>query len=621
MLLDAIGAFMQKLAGQNFKEDGCKDYAPADPSADGLIAILDRGIKLLEELGELFSTDRNRLRELEERLTTERFHLAVLGQFKRGKSTLLNALIGEPLLPTSVVSLTSIPTLLFPGPKRTVRIRFLDGKIEEFAELSCDRAADILANYVTEERNPKNNLGVAAAEVEHPSLFLHKGVVMIDTPGIGSTFRHNTDVTLKFLSQCDAALFLVSADPPITEVEVEFLNAVQTKVTRLFFVMNKADYLGDEERSPAVKFFKKVLREECGINGTEPIFTVSARQGLQGKLSGDRSLWERSGLDELQDHLLNFLVRDKSRTLQAALAKEARDAAADVTMRIRLQRRSLQLPQEDLERRIGIFEETIKEVERERLAIGDLLSGERNRTVDFLEAQAKASRRRALRRFEAVASEVLNTAEKADVVKQRLQDRLAEEVPLWFETELGSLSDATGHRIRETQQRFQGRGDGLIEIIRRTAAELFEIPYVATDSAGAIERTHKPYWVTQNWSASIGSLPEGVVDHLLPFALRQRRLRKRLTEDIDTLVVRNVENIRWATLRNLDNTFRQFSSALDERLKETAEASRGAMRAAHQRRTQDEATVQPELRRLEAGAAELMSIESALNRFADSKGN
>ena len=289
-------------------------------------------------------------------------------------------------------------------------------------------------------------------------------------------------------------------------------------------------------------------------------------------------------------------------------------------MRVRLQCRSLQLPLEDIEKRIGIFEETIKEVERERLAIGDLLSGERQRTVDFLEAQAEEIRRRAFGRLEVVAREVLNTDEKAEVVKQRLQDRLAEEVPLWFETELGSLSEATERRMRETLQRYQDRADDLIEIIRRTATELFEIPYPVPDGSRAIERTHKPYWVTQNWSTSIGSLPEGLVDHLLPFALRQRRLRKRLTEDIDTLVVRNVENIRWATLRNLDDVFRHFSSALDERLKETSEATRGAMRAAHRRRAQDEATVQPEIRRLEASAAELMSIEGALNRFADSQG-
>ena len=149
-------------------------------------------------------------------------------------------------------------------------------------------------------------------------------------------------------------------------------------------------------------------------------------------------------------------------------------------------------------------------MEQERLTIGDLLSGERNRTADFLEAQAKELRRRALSRLEAVAREVLNTADKAEIVKQRLQDRLAEEIPLLFETELGSLSEATERRMRETLQRYQDRADDLIEIIRRTATELFEIPYPVPDGSGAIERTHRPYWVTHIWSASIGSLPEGL---------------------------------------------------------------------------------------------------------------
>jgi predicted GTPase len=65
--------------------------------------------------------------------------------------------------------------------------------------------------------------------------------VLIDTPGIGSTHRHNTGMTLRFLPQCDAALFLVSADPPITEVEVAFLIEVRNRVQDLFFVMNKMD--------------------------------------------------------------------------------------------------------------------------------------------------------------------------------------------------------------------------------------------------------------------------------------------------------------------------------------------------------------------------------------------
>ena len=103
---------------------------------------------------------------------------------------------------------------------------------------------------------------------------LSKGIVLIDTPGIGSTFRHNTEVTLNFLPQCDAALFLVSADPPITEVEVEFLKHLKTKVSLIFFILNKIDYLDEEERQKVLNFFKQVLKEQAGYESDPIIFSV-----------------------------------------------------------------------------------------------------------------------------------------------------------------------------------------------------------------------------------------------------------------------------------------------------------------------------------------------------------
>ena len=93
-------------------------------AAHELRELLDRFRRLCEESGEGFSDSLTRVAELQERLSAERFHLAVLGQFKRGKSTLLNALLGEPLLPTGIVPLTSIPTFLLSGTTRTVRVFF-----------------------------------------------------------------------------------------------------------------------------------------------------------------------------------------------------------------------------------------------------------------------------------------------------------------------------------------------------------------------------------------------------------------------------------------------------------------------------------------------------------------
>ncbi|MCG0278649.1 MAG: dynamin family protein [Thermanaeromonas sp.] len=94
---------------------------------------------------------------------------------------------------------------------------------------------------------------------------LGQGVVLIDTPGIGSTFQHNTETTLKFLPQCDAAVFLLSADPPLTQAELEFLQAVRSQIAHLFFILNKVDYLDTQEMSSLLHFVKKVLQEHAGI--------------------------------------------------------------------------------------------------------------------------------------------------------------------------------------------------------------------------------------------------------------------------------------------------------------------------------------------------------------------
>ncbi|MBI2988953.1 MAG: dynamin family protein [Deltaproteobacteria bacterium] len=603
---------------QRVKKNGQINQTSDAADASGLLGILDRVFNVFEKLGEGFWGKQKRLKELRERLVEERFHLAVLGQFKRGKSTLLNAFLGEPFLPTSVVPLTSIPTLLYGGSKRCVRISFQDGRSSEFSDLSSEQASEILSNYATEERNPANKLGVAKVEVEHPSSSLSRGVVMIDTPGIGSTLLHNTEATLNFLPHCDAALFVVSADPPITEVEVEFLKAVRGKVIRLFFVMNKIDYLTEAEKNSAVGYLRKVVREQAGFNGQEPIFCVSARAALQAKLKGTPALWQESGMAQLQASLLDFLAAEKTRTLQLALARKALDVLADAVMRIRLQCHSLRLPLDDLEKRIQIFDAKVREVERERIIVGDLLTGDRKRVTGFLEKQAEELRQKARNHLQEIVTNALEITEEVKAIERSAHDRLAEEIPVFFEGELRSFSNAVELRIQETLRSYQDRADDLIEIVRRSAAELFDVSYHAPDSSGAFARTYEPYWVTHNWDAFIGSIPEGLKDRFLPAGIRQRQIRNRLSKDIEALVVHNVENIRWATLQNLDQSFRRFASELDERLKDTMEATRGAIESAYLRRQQRAETVEPEIDRLKALEGQLDGAERMLVKFVAS---
>ena len=239
-------------------------HQAADGSFNPEIAVNIRDI--LKSLGPDFLTYADTIDGLRERLARRRFHLAVLGQFKRGKSTLLNALLGEPALPVSVVPLTAIPTFISYGERRGLRVEYQNGRpAEEFNADDRGALSALLARYVTEELNPANRLGVRQVDVRHPAPILRDGVVLIDTPGIGSTYRHNTEATLNFLPSCDAALFLVSADPPITEVEVAFLGEVRRRMRRLFFIFNKIDYLSADELSKMIEFVSGVLGEKLSL--------------------------------------------------------------------------------------------------------------------------------------------------------------------------------------------------------------------------------------------------------------------------------------------------------------------------------------------------------------------
>ncbi len=585
-------------------------------SAGNLGGLLAQTIHLMENLGPELTTNIEKLRLLENRLEAEHFHLAVLGQFKRGKSTLLNALMGDEILPVSVVPLTSIPTFIYWGPEQRVRIIFEDGRPpEEFIPDIENGLIDYLNRFVTEDSNPENVKNVLQAEVFHPSKLLSGGLVLIDTPGIGSTYQHNTETTLNFLPQCDAALFLVSADPPVTEVEIDFLREVATKVSHLFFIFNKTDYLRDQDRETALAFFKGVLTEQAAISENAPIFPLSALNALEARQKGDSELLTRSGLEGVRAHLVDFLVNEKTRVLTEALAKKGADIATQVLMQLNLTSRSLHMPIESLSERLALLEEKISEAERQRLSAGDLLAGERKRTVEFLERQSATLRKKAAAHFESVILEATATSKSGESMDKQAREALTETIPGFFEHEHGEIMAEFDEHVARTLKPHQARADDLIEVIRKGASELFEIPYHAPESKGSFDAARQPYWVTHKWSSSLNPLHAGLFDWILPAGLKRSLILKRLMGHLEDLIIHNVENLRWATLQNLDHAFRKFTSDLDNGLSETISATHGAIKAVIEHRKNHAEIIAEEMSQLESSIDNMTTLEKALRSF------
>ncbi len=317
-----------------------------------LSSLLEQTAATVGKLGTEFDHYRCKLTELNSRYSEGRFHLAVLGQFKRGKSTLLNALIGEPILPMGVVPVTAAPTFIQYAELPKITVQYQGGQVaDEFSGVSTEERSAYLNKFVTEEGNPQNRLDVAEVQIDLPAPILKNGVVLIDTPRIGSTYRHNTLATLNFLEQCDSAMFLISADPPITEVELEFLRQVREKIPRLFFVMNKIDYLDESELEQALSFYKRVLSEQIEWDGEIPVFCVSARKGLDARTDKDLQNWTSSGLEQLESFLVEFLAGEKFNALMDAVLRRSIDFIDAILMEAGIALQALQLPSNCLKKK------------------------------------------------------------------------------------------------------------------------------------------------------------------------------------------------------------------------------------------------------------------------------
>jgi hypothetical protein len=559
-----------------------------------------------------------RVATLKARLRDGQFHLAIVGQFKRGKSTVVNALLGAAVLPTGVIPLTAVPTFIRWASRPAIHVHYGSGKPSELFEVSdLQEIRCVLFRFVAEEGNPRNHLGVDRVDLFFPSSFLKGGLTLIDTPGIGSTLAHNTRAAKGVLPECDAALFVVSADPPITEAEIAYLDDVCLRVSRLMFALNKIDHLQPSEHTSALSFLTQVLREKLSLGADPPIFCLSARQALDAKAASDDQGLEKSGLPKLQQYLVEFLANDKVLALHHAVIQKAREAIAAEIGDVRLQVRALEMPIADLERRTNCFSVILQSIEPKRTMMADLLAGDRRRSIESLEACAEQLRRSAREDLLKIAQNAWSTPISLNSGRETAHAALAAAIPDYFETRLRNLSERIADAIEAMLDVHRTRVDELIVSIRQNAADLFDIGIVAQEPAEAILISRDPYWITQNWEVKLVVLPEALVDRVLPAGIRQQRLRMRMAQTVSELVQRNVENLRWALLQAIDDSFRRFNIQVDERIGEVLEATKGAIKAGLDLRRRESNRSQAELERLHCAAERLEELRIEFGRYLD----
>ena len=325
--------------------------------------------------------------ELMAKLAEDRFTLAVLGQFKRGKSSLMNAIIGRELLPVGILPLTSAITILRFGPRERLLIERDPPAVPFPEEMPVER----LAEFVTGKGNPGNCKRVQTACVEAPLPFLRRGLEFVDTPGVGSAIGANTATTLRFLPECDAVIFVTSVDTPLTNVELEFLREIQEHVGKIFFVVNKTDLLSGHERQEVLGYIVNTLRSQLASEAVR-IFPLSCRAGLSAKVNGDASAYAQSGLKDLEERLAAFLSNEKASVFLTAVADKALRLLEQEFAEVALRQRARDIPEPVLSQKLAALKAQWRE---QAVARGRLFE----RLREHLVAQTAAALTPALQSF------------------------------------------------------------------------------------------------------------------------------------------------------------------------------------------------------------------------------
>jgi GTPase Era involved in 16S rRNA processing len=355
------------------------------------------------------------LNELADKLEKNEFVLAVVGEFSRGKSTLINALLGYPdLLPTSIEPTTAAITLISYGETPAASVVFTDGTVKEDISLEELRAyvrgtnldgSDLktrLAQRVqrAQQENRLHQLSyedlssearaqlnqtapgkrVKEVRLTLPSPFLKDGICLVDTPGIGSVNPEHGEATRHFVHRADAVIFLINTDPVISASECNFLAFLRDHVRRFLFAVTKIDRFTEEEREQSLAYTWQTIVDFAEIENP-PIFPISARLALEGRLEGNAGKMAQSGFPAFVRALDVFLVRERGTAFVREQVAHALRHLTDLRNAVEIEWESLTVPLGELQQRVA---STRPELEKARKAQQDIAQSLDRATQDIV---------------------------------------------------------------------------------------------------------------------------------------------------------------------------------------------------------------------------------------------
>ena len=361
-----------KIETQSFLNDLGK-VAQARADIANSMAVIAHTLEAAEQSGQKHSGKLELERDIEDikkagtNLREGVFRLLVLGDMKRGKSTFLNALIGENILPSDVNPCTAILTVLKYGAQKRVTVHFNDDTEPEVVDFTSFKHRYTIDPAEAKRLEAQKKLAfpnVSHAIVEYPLAILEKGVEIVDSPGLNDTEARN-ELSLGYINNCHVILFVMRATQPCTLGERRYLeNYIQDRGLTVFFLINAWDQVKEslidpddseelaEAETKLHRVFKANLAQYCQTEERdlydERVFALCSLNALRKRLKNTNGDLEGTGFPEFLGSLNTFLTQER--------------AIAELRQARTLSKQTYKHVKESVNRRIPLLESDINEL-------------------------------------------------------------------------------------------------------------------------------------------------------------------------------------------------------------------------------------------------------------------
>jgi hypothetical protein len=409
-----------------------------------------------------------------ERVQSNSFSVAVVGEFKRGKSTFINALLGQDILPSDILPCSATLNRVTYGVSPRVRIVYRDGREEEIA-------IDQLADYVTKltPESEETAVNIKEAIVYYPVFYCQNNVDIIDTPGLNDD-ASMTEVTLSVLPHVDAAIMVIMAQTPFAESEQKFLETklLTNDLGRIIFVVTGIDRFNNpEDADKSVKYIKDRIRklvlqrakDQYGEDspeyevyqkkiGNPKVIGLSAYQALKAKQTGNGELLIKSRFPEFEATLEEFLTHERGAAFLQVPINRLIASATEILSTLNLQQAALSSQKEEFQ---ATYEQSVAAIttlrtrNAEEMKLIDAAAENVQRHVEpliwQLESELKQSAQEVINLAEITSGELRNK----QVLIERLGKQISDAVEKAAQRQAEKIQDEIDRGLFKEMSRLQ----------------------------------------------------------------------------------------------------------------------------------------------------------------------